>query len=86
MENFNFGIAKMSLIPENPLFPNAVLPKTSVYFAPSGVIACHTSTGDQVMRVVVVALLVLNTVQTREETSPKPAAFKMVSLNDIEVN
>ena len=30
MENFNLGIAKMSVIPENPLFPNPVLPKTSV--------------------------------------------------------
>ena len=30
MQNFNLGIAKMSVIPENPLFPNPVLPKTSV--------------------------------------------------------
>ena len=30
MENFNLGIAKMSVMPENPLFPNPVLPKTSV--------------------------------------------------------
>ena len=30
MENFNLGIAKMSVTPENPLFPNPVLPKTSV--------------------------------------------------------
>ena len=30
MENFNLGIAKMSVIPENPLFPNPVLPKNSV--------------------------------------------------------
>ena len=30
MKNFNLGIAKMSVIPENPLFPNPVLPKTSV--------------------------------------------------------
>ena len=30
MENFNLGTAKMSVIPENPLFPNPVLPKTSV--------------------------------------------------------
>ena len=35
MENFNLGIAKMSVIPENPLFPNPVLPKTSV----SGILA-----------------------------------------------
>ena len=26
----NLGIVKMSVIPENPLFPNPVLPKTSV--------------------------------------------------------
>ena len=31
MEFFNLGIAKMSVTPENPLFPNPVLPKTSVY-------------------------------------------------------
>ena len=31
MQNLNLGIAKMSVIPENPLFPNPVLPKTSVY-------------------------------------------------------
>ena len=30
MENFNLGMAKMSVIPENPLFPNPVLPKTTV--------------------------------------------------------
>ena len=30
MQNFNLGIAKMSVIPENPVFPNPVLPKTSV--------------------------------------------------------
>ena len=30
MENFYLGIAKMSVTPENPLFPNPVLPKTSV--------------------------------------------------------
>ena len=30
MQNFNLGIAKMSVIPENPLFPNPLLPKTSV--------------------------------------------------------
>ena len=28
--NFNLGIAKISVIPENPVFPNPVLPKTSV--------------------------------------------------------
>ena len=42
MENFNLGIAKMSVIPENPLFPNPVLPKTSVpsffpFFAGDGI-------------------------------------------------
>ena len=31
MQNFNLGIAKLSVIPENPLFPNPVLPKTSVF-------------------------------------------------------
>ena len=31
MQNFNLGIAKMSVTPENPLFPNPVLPKTSVF-------------------------------------------------------
>ena len=31
MEIFNLGIAKTSVTPENPLFPNPVLPKTSVY-------------------------------------------------------
>ena len=31
MQNFNFGIAKMSQIPENPLFPNPLLQKTSVF-------------------------------------------------------
>ena len=30
IEIFNLGIAKMSVTPENPLFPNPVLPKTSV--------------------------------------------------------
>ena len=30
MQNFNLGIAKMSVIPENLLFPHPVLPKTSV--------------------------------------------------------
>ena len=30
MENLNLGIVKMSVTPENPLFPNPVLPKTSV--------------------------------------------------------
>ena len=30
MQNFNLGIAKMSVISENPLLPNPVLPKTSV--------------------------------------------------------
>ena len=30
MGNFNLGIAKMSAIPKNPIFPNPVLPKTSV--------------------------------------------------------
>ena len=30
MQNFNLGIAKMSVILENPLFPNPLLPKTSV--------------------------------------------------------
>ena len=30
MQHFNLGIVKMSLIVENPLFPNPVLPKTSV--------------------------------------------------------
>ena len=30
MENFNLGIAKMSVISENPVFPNPVLPKTTV--------------------------------------------------------
>ena len=30
MENFNLGITEMSVTPENPLFPNPVLPKTSV--------------------------------------------------------
>ena len=30
MYNFNLGIAKMSVTSENPLFPNPVLPKTSV--------------------------------------------------------
>ena len=32
MENFNLGIAKMSVTPENPLFPNPVIPKTSVHY------------------------------------------------------
>ena len=32
MQNFTLGIAKISSIPENPLFPNPVLPKTSVSF------------------------------------------------------
>ena len=32
MENFNLGFAKMSVSPENPLFPNPVLPKTSVIY------------------------------------------------------
>ena len=32
MQNFNLGIAKMSVIPENQLFPNPVLPKTSVLY------------------------------------------------------
>ena len=27
---FQFGVAEMSVIPENPLFPNPLLPKTSV--------------------------------------------------------
>ena len=31
MQNFNLGIVKMSVISENPVFPNLVLPKTSVY-------------------------------------------------------
>ena len=31
MQNLNLGIAKMSVIHENPLFPNPVLPKTSVF-------------------------------------------------------
>ena len=31
MENFNLGIVKISVIPENQVFPNPVLPKTSVY-------------------------------------------------------
>ena len=30
MQNFNLGIAKMSVISENPLLPNPVLLKTSV--------------------------------------------------------
>ena len=30
MQNFNLGIAKMFVALENPLFPNPVLPKTSV--------------------------------------------------------
>ena len=30
MENFNLGIGELSVTPENPLFPNPVLPKTSV--------------------------------------------------------
>ena len=30
MGNFNLGIAEMSIIPKNPVFPNPVLPKTSV--------------------------------------------------------
>ena len=30
MQNFNSGISKISVTPENPLFPNPVLPKTSV--------------------------------------------------------
>ena len=30
MENFNLEIVKMSVISENPLFPNPLLPKTSV--------------------------------------------------------
>ena len=30
LQNINLGIAKMSVIPENPLFPNPVIPKTSV--------------------------------------------------------
>ena len=28
MGNFNLGIAEMSIIPENQVFPNQVLPKT----------------------------------------------------------
>ena len=35
MENFNLGIAKMSVTTENPLFPNRVLPKTSVVKNPN---------------------------------------------------
>ena len=31
MEIFNLGIVKTSVTPENPLFPNPVLPKTSVF-------------------------------------------------------
>ena len=30
MENLNLGIAKMSVIPEYPLFPNPVIPKTTI--------------------------------------------------------
>ena len=30
MQNFNLEIAKRSVIPENLLFPNSELPKTSV--------------------------------------------------------
>ena len=31
METFNLGIAKMSIIPENSVFPNPVLPKVPVF-------------------------------------------------------
>ena len=31
MQNFNLGIAKMSVTSENPLFQNPLLPKTSVH-------------------------------------------------------
>ena len=33
MKNSNLGIAEMSVIPENPLFPNLLLPKTSLLFS-----------------------------------------------------
>ena len=31
MQNLNLGIAKMSIISQNQLFPNQLLPKTSVF-------------------------------------------------------
>ena len=42
MENFILGIAKMSVISENPSFPNPVLPKTSVEIRIIGV-GCNIS-------------------------------------------
>ena len=44
-DNFNLGITKRSVIPENPVFPNPVLPKTYVvkgWEIPSSVYICTT--------------------------------------------
>ena len=38
MQNLNLGMDKMTVIPENPVFPNPLLPKTSVFVKPGNLL------------------------------------------------
>ena len=65
LEALNLRIAKMYVIPENPLFPNPVLPKTSVH------------RGRDIEDVVLLFIPLLS--QSQSESSPTPRSMFLFS-------